>query len=309
MHLMLLNSRVWKVVCTSVDFLEERETSDYNQLQQIHYNTQASNVFLTSLEKDEYDRVDGLEKASEIWETLWVFHEGTRSVRKAKIEMPEGQLDRFVMLDDKTPQEMYNRTKLRINKIRAYGSRRWTNKLMVQRLLRAYMIRDTTLVSIIRGDPKLKRMTPGDVFARIINHELLLEEAKYVKNLSKGIMSTKKDNIALKASKKKQILVESSSEEQQEEDDEDEEKEYDEEEMSLFIKKFNKYISKRRPFKGDKKKTRSKRVCYNYGKIGHFIAQCPYERKDDDKKKKGKRYKKDKKFLKKKSYGQAHIGQ
>jgi hypothetical protein len=43
----------------------------------------------------------------------------------------------------------------------------------------------------------------------------------------------------------------------------------------------------------------------------HFIAQCSYERKDEDddkKKRKDKRYMKDKKFLKK-SYGQAHIGQ
>jgi hypothetical protein len=191
-----------------------------------------------------------------------------------------------VILDDETPQEMYNRMKLMVNKVIPYGSKRWTNKLMVQRLLRAYTIRDTTLVSILRGDPNLKRMTPEDVLARIINHELLHEEAKYVKNLSKGILSTKKDIIALKASKKskkKPTLVESSSEGEQDEDDEDEEKEYDEEEMTLFIKKFNKYISKIRPFKGDKKeKTRSKRVCYNYGKNRHFIAQCPYERKDED---------------------------
>jgi hypothetical protein len=121
-------------------------------------------------------------------------------------------------------------------------------------------------------------MTPDDVLGKIINHEMLVEEAKYMKNLSKSIVSTKKDNIALKASKKskkKQILVESSSEEEQEDDEEDEDKEYDEEEMSLFTKKLNKYKSKRRPFKGDKKqKTRSKRVCYNYGKNEHFIAQC-----------------------------------
>jgi hypothetical protein len=124
------------------------------------------------LENDEYDQVDRLGKASKIWETLRVFHEGTRPVQKANIEMLEGQLDRCVMLDDETPQEMYNRMKLMVNKVRAYGSRRWTNKLMVQRFLRVYMIRDTTLVSIIRGDPKLKRMTPDDVIARIINHEL-----------------------------------------------------------------------------------------------------------------------------------------
>jgi hypothetical protein len=84
-------------------------------------------------------------------------------------------------------------------------------------LLRVYTIRDTTLVSIIRSNLNHKRMKPEDILARIINHELLLEEARYVKNLSKGIVSTKKDVVALKASKKrkkKQIQVESSSEEE-----------------------------------------------------------------------------------------------
>jgi hypothetical protein len=44
-------------------------------------------------------------------------------------------------------------------------------------------------------------------------------------------------------------------------------------------------------------------VCYNCGKSGYFIAQCPYKRKEDnDKKKFDKSYKKDKKFTKKKPY-------
>jgi hypothetical protein len=53
-------------------------------------------------------------------------------------------------------------------------------------------------------------------------------------------------------------------------------------------------------------------VCYNYGKSGHFIAQCLYEKQEEDnekKKKLNKGYKKDKKFTKKKLYGQAHVGQ
>jgi hypothetical protein len=229
-------------------------------------------VLLSSLEKDKYDRVDGLEKASEIWETPRLFQEASRLVHKVKVEMLEGPLDRFVMLDDETPQEMYNRMKLMVNKVKAYGSKGWANKLIAQRLLRDYTIRDTTLVLIIRSDPNHTKMKSEDILGRIINHELLLEEARYVKNLSKGIVSTKKDVVALKASKKskkKQIQVERSSEEEQGEDEEDEEKEYDEEKMAIFIKKFNKYISKRIPFKGDRKeKTRSKRVCKN----DHFIA-------------------------------------
>jgi hypothetical protein len=222
-HLMSLNPSIWKIVCTGVDFLKEGETPDYNQLQQIHYNGEASNVLLSSLDKDEYDHVDGLEKASEIWETLRLFHEGSRPVHKAKVEMLEGKLDWFVMLDDETPQEMYNRMKLMVNKVKAYGSKRCTHKLMAHRLLRSYTIRDTTLVSIIRSDPNHTKMKPKDILGRIINHALLLEEARYVKNLSKGIVSTKKDVVALKASKKskkKQIQVESSSEEEQDEDEE-----------------------------------------------------------------------------------------
>jgi hypothetical protein len=35
-------------------------------------------------------------------------HEGSRPVRKAKVEMLEGQLNHFIMFDDETPHEMFN---------------------------------------------------------------------------------------------------------------------------------------------------------------------------------------------------------
>jgi hypothetical protein len=60
------------------------------------------------------------------------------------------------------------------------------------------------------------------------------------------------------------------------------------------------------------KRSQGQRVCYNCGKNVHFIVQCSYERKeeDNDKRKKfDKCYKKDNKYTKKKSYGQAHVSQ
>jgi hypothetical protein len=83
--------------------------------------------------------------------------------------------------------------------------------------------------------------------------------------------------------------------------------------MALFIRRFTKMMSKQKFVKGykkDKLRTRTKRACYNYGKYGHYIPNCPYERRDEEddrKKKKEKSYKKDKHY-KKKSYGEAHIG-
>jgi hypothetical protein len=141
-----------------------------------------------------------------------------------------------------------------------------------------------------------------------------IQEANNIKNLYKGVSISKKQDITLKAnkSKKKKVLIESPSEEEEEEE-EDSEREYDEDEMALFIKKFNKFIKKRRPYKGERKvNPRLKRMCYNCGKNGHFIAQCPYERKKEDNNKRKKFdncYEKDKKYTKKKSNGQAYVGQ
>jgi hypothetical protein len=70
MHLISLNLSIWTIVRTCVDFPNEDEELDFEQLQQIHRNAQATSVLLSSLEKDEFDRVNGLEKVKDIWDTL-----------------------------------------------------------------------------------------------------------------------------------------------------------------------------------------------------------------------------------------------
>jgi hypothetical protein len=135
MHLISLNLSVQTIVRTGVDFSDEDEEPGFEQLQQIHRNAQASSVLLSSLEKDDFDRVNGLEKAKDIWGTLQRAHEGTKHVKKAKRQLIEGQLNRFAMLNDEDPQEMYNRLKKLVNKVRAYGSRRWSDRTVIDRML------------------------------------------------------------------------------------------------------------------------------------------------------------------------------
>jgi hypothetical protein len=120
------------------------------------------------------------------------------------------------------------------------------------RMLRAYVVKDTTVICLIQQDPTFKKMTPDDILGKIINHEMLVEEANHVKNLTKGITSLRKQDIALKASKKtkkKQIVIESSSEEDDDDDDDDDEG------MTLFIKNYNKFMAKRRTLKRNKEKS------------------------------------------------------
>jgi hypothetical protein len=102
-YLYSISPEVWKVVCDGVDFLEEDEQPTLDQLQKIHRNAQAITIITSSVHKEEFNRVDGLDEAKEVWTTLRMTHEGSKPIRKVKIDIIEGQLNRFVMFDDETP--------------------------------------------------------------------------------------------------------------------------------------------------------------------------------------------------------------
>jgi rubrerythrin len=143
--------------------------------------------------------------------------------------------------------------------------------MLTERLMMTYTLMNYNVMTLIHQDSTYKKMTSDDVLERIMNHEMNIQDANNIKNLYKGVSTSKKQDIALKVkkSKKKKVLIESPSEEEKEEEEEEEdsEREYDEDEMALFIKKFNKFIKKRRSYKGERKeKPRSKWVCYNCGK-------------------------------------------
>jgi hypothetical protein len=142
-------------------------------------------------------------------------HEGSKPVRKAKVEMLGGQLNRFIMYDDETPHEMFNRLKKLVNKARALDSMKWTDHMLTERLMMAYTLMNYNVVALIRQDPTYKKMTSDDVLERIMNHEMNIQEANNIRNLYKGVSTFKKQDIALKAtnkSKKKKAIIESSSE-------------------------------------------------------------------------------------------------
>jgi hypothetical protein len=102
------------------------------------------------------------------------------------------------------------------------------------------------VVALIHQDLTYKKMSSDDVLGRIMNHEMNIQEVNNIKDLYKSVSTSKKQDIALKStnkSKKKKAMLESPSEKEGEEYED--EKEYDEDEMPLFIKKFNKFIMKK----------------------------------------------------------------
>jgi hypothetical protein len=116
---------------------------------------------------------------------------------------------------------MFNKLKKLVNKARALGSKKWTDCMLMERLMMAYTLMNYNVVSLIHQDPAYKKMASDDVLGRIMYHEMNIQEANNIKNLYKGVSTLKKQDIALKAkkSKKKKVLTESPSEEEEEEEE------------------------------------------------------------------------------------------
>ena len=269
----------------------------------------------------------GLEIAKEIWDTLHLTHEGVSKVKKSKIDLLMAQLNRFVIKDGEGPQEMFDRLMVIVGKIRGLGGDDLNDHHVVKVMLEAFAPRNPTLVTLIREKKRFEEFTPSDVLGRILTHELMemeIQQRKKFGELEAKMENLKVKEVALKANKsnkaftsskpprsrsRKVETVDSSSDSSDDEDDEVSSGEIGD--VALFMRKYKKGL-KREGYKFVKRRfpNKQKRKCYNCGSTEHFIANCPYENKEDKKDKKKKHYKKDDKTQhKKKNYsGQAHIG-
>jgi hypothetical protein len=70
--------------------LDDDEQPTLDQLQKIHRNAQAISIPTSSIDKEEFNRVNGLDVAKDVWTTLRMAHERSKPMRKAKVEMLKG---------------------------------------------------------------------------------------------------------------------------------------------------------------------------------------------------------------------------
>jgi hypothetical protein len=76
------------------------------------------------------------------------------------------------MYDEEMSHEMFNRVKKLVNNVRALGSKKWTDRMLTERLMMTYTPMNNNVVALIRQDPAYKKMTSDDVLRRIMNHEM-----------------------------------------------------------------------------------------------------------------------------------------
>jgi hypothetical protein len=298
-HLTSLHESIWDIVEFRAQVTKVGDKGyDSDEVAQIrHFNSQATSILLASLCREEYNKVQGLKSAKEIWDVLKTAHEGDEVTKITKRETIEGELGRFVLNKGEEPQAMYNRLKAMVNQVRNLGSTKWDDHEMVKVILRSLVFRNPTQVQLICGDPRYKLMSPEEVIGKFVSFELMIKDSKHIVNLEQGATSAPEvQPVAFKATEEKKeestssrLPIDASK--------------LDNEEMALIIKSFCQLLKKRR---GKDYKPYSKKVCYKCGKPSHFIAKCPISSDSDrGEDKKGK--KKEKKRYYKRKGGNAHV--
>jgi hypothetical protein len=123
-HLTSLHTSIWDVVEIGVQVPSPGdEDYDSDEVAQIrHFNSQATTILLASLSREEYNKVQGLKSAKEIWDVLKTAHKGDKVTKITKRETIEGELGRFMLHQGEEPLAMYNRLKTFVNQVATSGS-------------------------------------------------------------------------------------------------------------------------------------------------------------------------------------------
>jgi hypothetical protein len=217
------------------------EGYDSDEVVQIwHFNSQATTILLASLCREEYNKVQGLKSAKEIWDILKTAHEGDEVTKITKRETIDGELGRFVLNQGEEPQAMYNRLKTLVNQVRNLESTKWGDHEMVKVILRSLVFRNPTQVQLIHGDPRYKLMSPEEVIGKFMSFELMIKGSKHIIDLEQGDTTTPEAQpVAFKATEEKKeestssrLPINASK--------------LDNEEMALIIKSFGQILKQRR---------------------------------------------------------------
>jgi hypothetical protein len=191
-HLTSLHASIWDIVEFGAQVPTVRDEGyDSDEVAQIqHFNSQATTILLASLCREEYNKVQGLKSAKEIWNVLKTAHEGDEVTKITKRETIKGELGRFVLNQGEEPQAMYKRLNTLVNQVRNLGSTKWDDHEMVKVILRSLVFHNPTQGQLIHGDPRNKQMSLEEVNGKFVSFELMIKNSKHIVNLEQGATST-----------------------------------------------------------------------------------------------------------------------
>ncbi|XP_073153353.1 uncharacterized protein [Henckelia pumila] len=231
----------------------------------------AKDILYKTLDKNTFSKIKTCKTGKEIWEKLIQLCEGNEQTKENKLSSVATQkFDNIKMRPGESMTEFDERVNSIVIELNGLG-KTYPNREVILKVIRGLPKEWDVKTMAMRESKDLNKLELHDLFADLKAYEFELqtrEEDQSTSQLTKALTAVKIESPA-----KSEKLAEQLSSDV----------------MSLFVKKFGKFI--RRNQEGTHRRNLQKkdlveepRSCFNCGKTGHFIADCPKPKNFDKRK-------------------------
>src|SRR5579862_9038413 len=250
------------------DVLKPKAQWNAQEFEASRWNRKAMHAILCAMDENQYKLIQNTQVAKVAWNILQVAHGGTEVVKEFKLQVLQTQFELLRMGEDECFNDFEIKLMDIVNQSHQLGDP-YLDRRVKQKIMRSLPDRFESKVTAIEENSGYMDMKPSEVIGRLLAYESR-------KAPSTTTPPKKAKGIALKASK--------DAKEAKHESDED---------MALFVKRFNRVmgfkkkkgfgsrgqdLKKKGPFKkfeSRQERTERKGVrCFECGGIGHFAPDC-----------------------------------
>ncbi|XP_073130807.1 uncharacterized protein [Henckelia pumila] len=221
----------------------------------------AKDILYKTLDKNTFSKIKTCKIGKEIWEKLIQLCEGNEQTKENKLSVATKKFDNFKMKPGESMTEFYERVSIIIIKLNGLG-KKYPNRKVILKVIRGIPKEWDVKTMAMRESKDLNKLELHDLFADLKAYEFELqtrEKDQSTSQLTKALTAVKIESPAKLEKSAEQLSSDA---------------------MSLFVKNFGKFIrrnqegSHRRNFQ-KKEAVEEPRSCFNCGKTGHFIVDCP----------------------------------
>lgn len=246
-YLSSLGFDVWELVTQGYTF-PSKGPSIADEKKSYGSNAKAKNSLLCGLANGIHVKVMHCKSANEVWDKLVSIYEGDEKIKEAKLQTLRARFESLKMNDDVKIAEYLLTIDETVNSMRGLGEQ-VEDKTIVKRVLRSLPSRFDSKVFAIEGAKDLKRFSIDELRGSLTAYEMRKQDE----------LPNSKE-AAFKNSKKNSIT-------------DSEFEDLDEKELNLA-----------RKLKRGSRKYKGKIIFkyFSYGKVGHFVAKCPYDKFENE---------------------------
>jgi hypothetical protein len=184
LHLKAMGGKIWPIVRDGFVVLKQDEPSPIDN-ENVLTNVEAMNVFYDTIDINEFNRIKNLTIAHEIWTKLMEIHERTTIEKSAKVYVCKGKFEQFLMKEDESVSDMFNRLNEIVNELKGLGFN-VPDVDFTHRFLRYLPEKyDTIVIMLVRSE--LTTTSPTEVLGEILTQDIFKRSQVEAISLAKKV--------------------------------------------------------------------------------------------------------------------------